>query len=390
MSLKLKVFLYTFFIVLVDLALYQLKENFKSTEEFVSELEHDFMTDNEKENYPVDSMDWQSFYEEDETYYPEQRETSICSKQNCEQSWQKNEDDYLEQSFNDHQYKVNYLMEPKLSFEGKCDKKCSIKGGQSYTMVTFIKSKATNTKIRNFLRRTWTSVKYTRNGILLYVFVVGRPTSEETFNLIEEESKQYEDILMFDGPDDYRNIARKTLSAMQWASENLPSSYLYSSGDDDMMIDVATLDDVIMKTTTTTSRLPYFPFICVHGIVANGVQRSGKYAVPRHEYPGRYWPRGCNGGFYTTRVDTITKVWRQADKETIVRMDDVWITAVLRKNSGIPDECVVAPYFRADLHTWQYAGKGDPGSEGFMKSEWREFSEEIKRRPHCRCSKIKV
>ena len=71
-------------------------------------------------------------------------------------------------------------------------------------MVTFIKSKATNTKIRNFLRRTWTSVKYTRNGILLYVFVVGRPTTEETFNLIEEESKRYQDILMFDGPDDYK------------------------------------------------------------------------------------------------------------------------------------------------------------------------------------------
>ena len=65
-----------------------------------------------------------------------------------------------------------------------------------------------------------------------------------------------------------RNIARKTLSGMQWASENLPSSYLYSSADDDMMIDVATLDDVIMKTTNTTSRLPYFPFVCIFSMVS--------------------------------------------------------------------------------------------------------------------------
>ena len=56
---------------------------------------------------------------------------------------------------------------------------------------------------------------------------------------------------------------------MQWASENLPSSYFYSSADDDMMIDVATLDDVIMKKANTTSHLPYFPFICVHGIVSS-------------------------------------------------------------------------------------------------------------------------
>ena len=71
-------------------------------------------------------------------------------------------------------------------------------------MVTFIKSKASNTKVRKFLRRTWTSIKYTKNGILFYVFVIGRPSSNETLKLIKEESNRYEDILMFNGPDDYK------------------------------------------------------------------------------------------------------------------------------------------------------------------------------------------
>ena len=71
-------------------------------------------------------------------------------------------------------------------------------------MVTFIKSKAANTKVRNFLRRTWASIKYTKNGVFFYVFVIGRPTSNETFDLIKEESNRYEDILMFDGSDDYK------------------------------------------------------------------------------------------------------------------------------------------------------------------------------------------
>ena len=117
---------------------------------------------------------------------------------------------------------------------------------------------------------------------------------------------------------------------------------------------------------------------------------KSKYFVPYDEYPGQYWPSGCKGGFYTSKVDTITKVWWQADNKRIIRMDDVWITGVLRKNSGIPDSCVVAPHLRADLHTWQYAGRGDPDAEGFMKNEWREFSEEIKRRPHCRCGEAEL
>ena len=82
-------------------------------------------------------------------------------------------------------------------------------GLNGYTMITFIKSKDTNEKIRNFIRKTWGAVRYTENGRLFYVFVIGKPTSNKTFNLIEEESNRYEDILMFDGPDDYRLVNKK-------------------------------------------------------------------------------------------------------------------------------------------------------------------------------------
>ena len=104
------------------------------------------------------------------------------------------------------------------------------------------------------------------------------------------------------------------------------------------------------------------------------------------EYANDTWPRACLGGFYTTRVDTIAKVWKQASKESLIRMDDVWITGILRQKAGIPDSCVVKADFKAWLHTWGYRGKGDLGSRNFMKIEWERFSEEISKRPHCGCS----
>ena len=64
-----------------------------------------------------------------------------------------------------------------------------------------------------------------------------------------------------------RNITRKTLSGMQWAYENLPSSFYYSSADDDFMIDVAALDDNVMKAINTTKHLPHFPFLCIYSLV---------------------------------------------------------------------------------------------------------------------------
>merc|ERR1719427_2563211 len=44
------------------------------------------------------------------------------------------------QNYSDHQYKVRYLMSPKISFDKKGDKECKIKRGKKFTMVTFIKS----------------------------------------------------------------------------------------------------------------------------------------------------------------------------------------------------------------------------------------------------------
>ena len=58
---------------------------------------------------------------------------------------------------------------------------------------------------------------------------------------------------------------------MQWAYENLPSSFLYSSADDDFMIDVAALDDNIMRTIERKYNLPYFPFLCIYRLVYNVV-----------------------------------------------------------------------------------------------------------------------
>merc|ERR1719320_552424 len=276
---------------------------------------------------------------------------------------------------------------PRISFNTSCEQICELEANQNYTTVSFIKSEAKNTKRREFIRRTWASIKYTENGRLFYVFVIGKPTSNKTFNLVEEGSKRYEDILMFDGPDDYRNISRKTLSGMQWAYENLPSSFLYSSADDDFMIDVAALDDNIVKTINTTKNLPHFPFLCIYNLAGSEVVKNpnNKYYVPFKEYSNDTWPRSCLGGFYTTRVDTIAKVWKQASKESLVRMDDVWITGILRQKAGIPDSCVVKADIEAWLHLWGYKGKGNPSSRNFMKREWLKFSKEINKRPHCTC-----
>ncbi|CAK8692953.1 unnamed protein product [Clavelina lepadiformis] len=59
--------------------------------------------------------------------------------------------------------------------------------------------------------------------------------------VIDEEYDRYGDILQVDVSDAYLNVGLKTLSGMRWTSDKLPHQYFYSSGDDDMMIDLVKL-----------------------------------------------------------------------------------------------------------------------------------------------------
>ena len=172
------------------------------------------------------------------------------SVKTCALAQIKTENNTKNQNTEQHKYRVNYLINPKILSKTICDERCKInkgnevhslrinktytyvknvkvslvfictfsrlhfsntknsiaKTGKNYTMVTFIKSKASNFKIRSFIRRTWASIKYTESGKLLHVFVIGRPASNKVFNLIKEESTKYQDVLMFDGSDEYKLV----------------------------------------------------------------------------------------------------------------------------------------------------------------------------------------
>ena len=73
-------------------------------------------------------------------------------------------------------------------------------------MVVFIKSAISHIDRRNFIRKTWASIRYTIKARFLYIFLVGKPISDESFTVIMKESNKYKDMLIYDGPDDYRLV----------------------------------------------------------------------------------------------------------------------------------------------------------------------------------------
>ncbi|XP_076816992.1 beta-1,3-galactosyltransferase 5-like isoform X1 [Clavelina lepadiformis] len=246
---------------------------------------------------------------------------------------------------NDHN--IHFLKEPLLS--GKGEHHCSNGRESTWTMVTFVKSTATNFDRRNLLRSTWASLKKIENRSLFTVFVIGK-TDSDVQALIDEEHETYHDILQITKTENYHNIGFKTLAGMKWASENLPSNYYYSTSDDDMWIDMLKVKELIdhYRGVVVEKEWPEFPIICTYKWWNGSLQPirtpTDKNYVSKEQYPWPYWPAFCFGGMYTTSVSVIKQLWElSAFSKTYYNADDVWITGLLRHRLGMPNEMMIRP-----------------------------------------------
>ena len=189
----------------------------------------------------------------------------------------------------------------------------------------------------------------------------------------------------------YSSIAEKTVGGMKWAFENLNGSYFYSSGDDDVIVDLAELVKAIKlhKERASSGSWPHFPILCSYGArIGDPPIRipESKYYTSFKDYKWPYFPDFCLGGAYTTSVEVAGLLWKVSRRETPMKMDDVWITGVLRSKIGMPRQFIrrfspsIAMHYRGFIKA---AGKN---KREFMQDEWGRAMKKYKNSSLCWCS----
>ncbi|CAK8674734.1 unnamed protein product [Clavelina lepadiformis] len=275
--------------------------------------------------------------------------------------------------------KTSFLIQPWRLASKYCEKAACLKDKKvNWTMVFFVKSAAPNQVRRELLRRTWASLSYVEGGRFETVFVIGKTDVPKYVSLLQEESERYGDLLQFNDFDDYEHIGLKTLAGMQWASDNLPSDFLYSSVDDDFMVNLGKLQKRVDESINDVNdfQLPMFPIICgfKKGINEKPVRQQGrKWSVSLDTYIWPDYPQYCHGGLYTTSIEVVKKLFNISRKERTFHLDDVWITGILRNKLGMSDSMLVKSEYETGIHYSGYHGKARPSVRDFMKEEWENI-----------------
>nr|CAB3224838.1 beta-1,3-galactosyltransferase 5-like [Phallusia mammillata] len=281
---------------------------------------------------------------------------------------------------------LTFLKEPIFIENDSCARtECMGAVNKTWTMVIFVKTTVGNFQRRGILRRTWGSVGSVGPARFHVVFVVGKIENTGRNNILVEEQERFGDILQFDGPDDYKNIAQKTLAGMQWASNNLPGDYLYSSSDDDFMVNLGGLKDDVDNgfKQIEKKKWPEFPIMCgfIFGPKESPMRgESAKWYLSKLLYRWTVFPPYCHGGFYTTSVRVVGQLYELSRTVDPLPVDDVWITGILRQKIGMPDEMIFRSPSNPGGHLNGFYGKGDIGKRGLMNDEWNNLYKTFKDR----------
>ena len=146
---------------------------------------------------------------------------------------------------------------------------------------------------------------------------------------------------------------------MQWAIEKLPSNFFFTKIDDDVLVDVyafkMAVDENLAMLEDPANGWPQFPIICTYSrrpryghVVRN---RNNKNYVPHKMYRWPGYPSFCRGPMYTTRMDTVTDLYKEAFHSPMLHtVEDAWVTGILRQRLGMPDEMLVSLRQRVAHH----------------------------------------
>ena len=89
--------------------------------------------------------------------------------------------------------------------------------------------------------------------------------------------------------------------------------------------------------------LGQFPILCSYKARLNdGPDRknTSKYYISSKEYRWPFYPDYCLGGAYTTSVGVARQLWQASQEVKPLKMDDVWITGILRERIGMPRQYI--------------------------------------------------
>lgn len=204
-------------------------------------------------------------------------------------------------------------------------------------LMWIVTSYAGEPSARSALRRAYATEELRALGIGR-VFLLGALSEDAERktrvpqNALLDESRRFNDILQGDFLDTYRNLTRKHLMGLRWATSNCKDVKYIMKMDDDIVVDIYGILEKLRSGAIREDSLTGY-------VLRNMIpvrEPANKWYVSRAEYAGNVYPDFVSGWLYITHPRTARRLVDHAESSReYFWIDDVFVTGIVRQALNI-------------------------------------------------------
>ena len=217
---------------------------------------------------------------------------------------------------------------PNLDFLTSGPNRCKQKDVE---LLFMINSKSGNFLKRKTIRETWANKQEMNTYSMDYIFLIGTTYVNQDHDLIQCETRLFDDIIQVNILDTYANLTLKTLAGFKWVSLNCKRAQIIFKTDDDMWINLDVLNKPIDSNRMDSQ--------AIYGnCFGSGYPHRNprcKWYTPYRFYPYRWYPSFCLGSAFIMKNTTVQRLWGSSQAVPFFHLEDVYISGLVAQVSGI-------------------------------------------------------
>ncbi|CAL1530787.1 unnamed protein product, partial [Lymnaea stagnalis] len=211
-------------------------------------------------------------------------------------------------------------------------------------LLIIIPSVVDNRAHRDAIRKTWLGAAETNSWPqaqvrkkIKHIFLFGLKVDRkrEDLRILKNESILYNDIVVADFEDSYRNLTIKMLVGLQWVLKFCNMAEFALKVDQDTFINAPLMVEYLLHVR---DNIDNDTFVVGLKYIRSKppVVRGGRWGVAKEEFPLPFYPIYLYGHTYAVSRASVGVIVSAAERVRLIAPEDAFITGILTKLSGVP------------------------------------------------------
>ncbi|XP_068939307.1 beta-1,3-galactosyltransferase 2-like [Petaurus breviceps papuanus] len=209
--------------------------------------------------------------------------------------------------------------------------KCEGPRGAPFLLM-LVMTRPQDVVVRQAIRQTWGNETLVPGVVICRLFVLGLPQplfAQELQTLLEEEDREYGDLLQVGFLDTYRNLTLKVLTGLEWMAQYCHTAHYVLKVDTDVFLNPSFLVQQVLQPNR-----PLQPNFITGHIYRNPVPlrtQGHKWYMPPELYSQNKYPAYCGGPGYVMSSSLALRILTVAKRLKAIYLEDVFVGLCLKQ-----------------------------------------------------------